>query len=109
MLSIEQRKNLVLPGELEKAHNNNPDYVTAIKAKATAERILANNPDSASAKAQLANAQKTISGYTRNDGDIIRAARQRLEAMERRYYGPDYVPSPVAPAEADPLGLRKSK
>ena len=70
--------------------------MAAIKAKATAERILANNPDSASAKAQLANAQKTISGYTRNDGDIIRAARQRLEAMEKRYYGPDYVPSPAS-------------
>jgi hypothetical protein len=99
----------LLPSEIEAVHSKNPDYVAAVKAKATAERVLANNPDSAPMKAQLANAQRTISGFTKNDGDIIRTARERLQAMEKRYYGPDYVASPAAPAEADPLGLRKSK
>jgi hypothetical protein len=83
----------LLPSELEKAHNNNPDYADAVKARSRAEMVLDRNPDDEAAKSKLAKAQKIISGYTRNDGDIIRAARQRLEAMEKRYYGPDYVPS----------------
>jgi hypothetical protein len=99
----------LLPSEIEAVHSKNPDYVAAVKAKATAERVLANNPDSAPMKAQLANAQRTISGFTKNDGDIIRTAKERLQAMEKRYYGPDYVASPAASADADPLGLRKSK
>jgi len=98
-----------LPSEIEAVHSKNPDYVAAVKAKATAERVLANNPDSAPMKAQLANAQKVISGFTAGDNKILGEARQRLEAMEKRYYGPDYVASPAASADADPLGLRKSK
>jgi hypothetical protein len=99
----------LLPSEIEAIHSKNPDYVAAVKAKATAERVLANNPDSAPMKAQLTNAQKVISGFTAGDNKILGEARQRLEAMEKRYYGPDYVASPAASADADPLGLRKSK
>jgi flagellar basal body rod protein FlgB len=86
----------LLPSELEAVHNKNPDYVAAVKAKAMAERALANNPDSAPMKTQLANAQKAIGKFTENDGNTIRTARERLEAMERKYYGPDYVASPAA-------------
>jgi len=98
-----------LPSEIEAVHNKNPDYVAAVKAKATAERVLANNPDSAPMKAQLANAQKTISGYTKNDGDIIRTARERLEAMERKYYGSDYIASPAASTSTSTMSAEDAR
>jgi hypothetical protein len=81
-----------LSAKLERARVGNKEYEAAVRAESMLAAQLTQDPTNKELLVELTKAQDKLSGYKKNDAEIIIKAQGQVDALAKKAFGPDFTP-----------------